>query len=85
MKLRVFVQPGCPRCPLAKEAARRVARELGLGYEEVDVSTPDGQIEALMANVCSTPSIALGDEVLFRGEAPSPEELAKAVEEALRA
>ncbi len=68
MELKVFVQPNCPKCPKAKEVARRVAEKLGLKYVEIRVDTPDGQIEALMYNVASTPSIAIGDEVIVRGD-----------------
>ena len=83
-ELKVFVQPGCPACPVVKEAARRVAGKYGLPFVEVDVSTEDGQIEALMYNVCSTPSVALGDEVLFRGPV-SEEELEEEVRRRLGA
>ena len=75
----VFVQPNCPKCPLAKTIVRRVAEKVNVEVKEIDVSTPDGEIEALMYNVCSTPSIAIGEEVLWRGEVPSEEELEEAV------
>jgi hypothetical protein len=59
-----------------------VAKELNLEFEEIDVE--EDLITALQYNVASTPSIALGEEVLFRGEVPSKEELKKEVEKYLR-
>ena len=68
MELKVFVMEKCPKCPRAKEIDRRVAEKYGLEYVEIHLDTPEGEIEALMHNVVSTPSIALGDEVLVRGD-----------------
>jgi len=75
----IFTQPNCPKCPLAKKVVEKVAERVNVEVREIDVSTPDGEIEALMYNVCSTPSIAIGEEVLWRGEVPSEEELEEAV------
>jgi len=74
VELRVFVLPNCPKCPRAKEIGRRVAEKYGLKYIEVRLDTPEGEIEGLMYNVVSTPSIAIGDEVLVRGDV-LPEEV----------
>jgi len=74
LELKVFTMANCPRCPLAKEIARRVAEKLGVRLVEVRLDTPDGEIEGLMYNVVSTPSIAFGDEVLVRGDV-LPEEV----------
>ena len=79
MKLKVFVMDGCPNCPEAKRIAKEVAEELGLSYVEVDIGTPDGQIEGLMLQIASTPSIALEDEVLVRGRVLPKEELMREV------
>ena len=68
MELKVFVMERCPKCPKAKEIAKRVAAKYGLKYVEIRLDTPEGEIEGLMHNVVSAPSIALGDEVLVRGE-----------------
>jgi len=75
MELKVVVMANCPKCPKAKEVARRLAEKYGLDYVEVRLDTPEGQIEGLMYNVLSTPSIAIGDEVVARGELPTEEEL----------
>ena len=66
----------------AKKIAMEAAKELNLEFEEIDVE--EDLITALQYNVASTPSIALGEEVLFRGEVPSKEELKKEVEKYLR-
>ena len=81
MKLIVFTKKDCPNCPNAKKIAKEVAEELGLEFEEIDVEKD--LITALQYNVASTPSIALGEEVLFRGEVPTKEELKKAVQSLL--
>ena len=82
MKLIVFTKKDCPNCPHAKQIAKQVAEELGLEFEEIDIEK--NLITALQYNVASTPSIALGDEVLFRGEVPTKEELKRMVQNALR-
>ncbi len=84
MEIKVFVMPRCPKCPAAKAIARRVAEKYGLKYVEVDLSTPDGELEALMYNVCSTPSIAIGDDVVVRGDLLPEEALEREVLRRLR-
>lgn len=77
MKLIVFTMKNCPNCPYAKKVAKEVAEELNLQYEEIDVEKD--MITALQYNVASTPSIALDEEVLFRSEVPTKDELLRAV------
>jgi len=79
LELKVFTMEKCPKCPLAKEIARRIAEKFGLRLVEVRLDTPDGEIEGLMYNVVSTPSIALGDEVLVRGDVLPEEALEREV------
>ena len=75
MKLRTFTLPTCKNCPAAKKIAREIAQKYGLEYAEVDISTPDGQLDGLMYQIMSTPSIALGNEVITRGKLVSKEDL----------
>lgn len=82
MKLIVFTKRDCPNCPNAKRIAKEVAEELGLEFEEIDVEKD--LITALQFNVASTPSIALNEDVLFRGEVPKKEELKREIEKYLR-
>ncbi len=84
-KLIVFHMERCPNCPLAKKVAKKVADELGLEYEEIDVE--EDMITALQYSVASTPSIAVEDgnksEVLFRSEVPDENTLKEAVRQML--
>jgi len=79
VELKVFVMKTCPNCPEAKRIAKEVAGELGLEYVEVDLGTPEGRVEGLMHQVVSTPSIALGDEVIVRGRLIPKEELVEEI------
>ncbi|HIP25828.1 MAG TPA: thioredoxin family protein [Archaeoglobus profundus] len=76
-KLVVFIKKNCPQCPLAKKVAKEVAEELGLKYEEIDIEKDF--ITALQYNVVSTPSIAYDEELLFRGEVPTKDELKREI------
>jgi glutaredoxin len=67
VKLKVFVLPNCPKCPKAKKIVKEVAEKFGLEYEEIDLSTSEGEIEGLMYQIVSTPSIALDEDVITRG------------------
>ncbi len=75
MKVKVFVKPGCPKCPKAKELAEKI------GAEVHDISTVDGLAEATFYGVLSTPSVLVvdGDEVVaaWHGEVPEPGEVEK--------
>ena len=80
MRLVLFTMHGCPRCPKAREIARKVAEEHGLDLVEVDMRTLEGQIEALMYNVCTAPTLLLTDDdfhVLFivPGREPTAEDV----------
>jgi len=75
MELKVFTLPTCANCPAAKKLSQEVAEKYGLKYAEVDISTPDGQLDGLMYQVMSTPSIAIGSEVIARGKLISREKL----------
>ena len=60
-RLILFTMHSCPKCPAAREIARQLAEDTGLELAEMDMSTPDGQIEALMYNICSAPALVLAD------------------------
>ena len=75
MKLKVFTMPTCTNCPAAKKLSREIAEKYGLDYLEVDISTSDGQLDGLMHQIMSTPSIAIDDEVVARGKVLSREDL----------
>lgn len=75
MELKVFTLPTCKDCPAAKVISKEMAGKYGLAYAEVDISTPDGQLDGLMNQIMSTPSIAIDGVVVARGRLPSREEL----------
>lgn len=75
MELKVFTLPTCVNCSAAKKISKEIAQKYGLEYAEVDISTPNGQLDGLMYQIMSTPSIALDSEVITRGKLLSKEEL----------
>jgi len=75
MELKVFTLPTCKNCPAAKNISQEIAKKYGLKYTEVDISTSEGQIDGLMYQIMSTPSIAIDDEVITRGKLLSREKL----------
>ena len=78
MKLKLFTQPSCPRCPAAKAVVKQVEDKFQV--EHHDIQTEDGLAEALSYDVMATPSIIIlnhDNEIIseWRGEAPALEEL----------
>jgi len=84
MELKVFTLPSCPNCPAKKKIAEEVDEEFGISYEEIDIGTSDGEIEGLMYQIMSTPSIAIDDEVIARGRLVPREELENEVKKRLK-
>ena len=60
---------------MAKRISKEIADKYGLKYTEVDISTSEGQLEGLMYQIMSTPSILIDEEVVARGKLPSREKL----------
>jgi len=60
--MKLFVSKNCPSCPAAKENMKTLSKEIGFEYDMFDISTDDGQIEALDNMVMSTPTLVLDDE-----------------------
>lgn len=70
----VFTMPKCANCPAAKEVVDKVAsRSDKIEVKHVDLSTD--MVTGLLYQVMSTPSIAIGEDAVFRGEVPSEEQL----------
>jgi glutaredoxin len=84
VELKVFTLPNCPNCPAAKKIVEEVSRKYGVAYREIDIGTPDGQLEGLMYQVTSTPSIAIDDEVIARGKVIPINELEEALKRKLQ-
>lgn len=81
--VKVFTLKNCPKCPQAKRIAQKIAEKFGIECVEIDLESPNGQIEGLMHQVMSTPSIAIGDDVIARGKLLSELELENEVRERL--
>ncbi|MBW3015417.1 thioredoxin family protein [Candidatus Woesearchaeota archaeon] len=79
MKLTVFTGKNCPKCPAAKELCEEIAKEKGMEYEVKDIE--ENMFEALQLQIASTPTILLNDNILFRSDPPTKEELIQAIEE----
>jgi len=78
MKLTVYYGKTCPKCPAAKKLVKEVADARKIKYEEKDIE--ENMIEALQLQIASTPTIVFEDEVIFRSEVPTREELVKEIE-----
>jgi glutaredoxin len=82
MKLILFTQPNCPRCPSAKRIAESVTKSRDdITLEILDISNPDSLTTALMMQIVSTPSFAIDDLPIFIGVVPSRQKLIARIEE----
>ncbi|MCX8204951.1 MAG: glutaredoxin family protein [Candidatus Nezhaarchaeota archaeon] len=82
MVVKLYTSPHCPRCEALKEALR----ELGVSYEELDVSDTNVMASLIMRDVylASTPALEvegrlLSSEALFRDGEVDRELLRRAV------
>lgn len=81
--IKVFTLPNCPNCPAAKKIAKDVAEEFKIKFTEVDIGSAEGQIEGLMHQIMSTPSVAIDDDVVARGEIVPKKQLEEEVKKRL--
>lgn len=85
MILKLFTQPNCSRCPVAKKLVDDLRLTVNdLRIEEYDVTTVEGLAEASFYTVMATPSILIFDDNNkkigdWRGESPKIEEVLKVV------
>jgi glutaredoxin len=65
MNVTFFKSKDCPQCPRAQQVLEEAVQELGtdISVRYVDISTPDGRIEALNNMVMNTPSVVIDEEV----------------------
>jgi len=80
MKLKVFTQPNCSKCPAAKKIVSQVEDKFIVEY--YDIKTEDGLAEALSYDIMATPSMVVindKDRVVkeWFGQTPTVEELTK--------
>ncbi len=71
--LRVFTTTNCPRCPLAKKIAKKVADDMNLDLEVINLD--EDPVKGLQYQVIAAPSIAIDDETIIFGEVPTEEQL----------
>ena len=82
MKLTLFAQPNCPRCPSAKLIAESVTKSRDdISLEILDISNSDALTTALMMQIVSTPSFAIDGVPVFVGVVPSRQQLINRIEE----
>jgi hypothetical protein len=76
MRLKIFIQPNCPKCPAAKKLGKKIERLSTLGVTEglsgsglgklkvefYDTSTVDGLAEGAFYQVMSAPTVLLTDD-----------------------
>ncbi len=80
MKIKIFWQKNCPRCPEAKNVGKQLEKEAEVQYFDVD--SVDGLAEASYYDIASTPSIVALDNndkeiKIWRGNVPGMEEIRK--------
>ncbi len=79
MKVKLFWQPNCPRCPKAKEICDELEKE-GITIERYNIAERDGLAEASFYSIAATPVILLVDGnddaiKLWQGEMPTKKEV----------
>ena len=62
MKVKLFTQDNCPKCPAVKEAVRKIAGASNIELLELDISEVDGMAEAGFHGVMATPTTVVVDE-----------------------
>jgi small redox-active disulfide protein 2 len=74
MKKLQILGTGCPKCKKLTELTEQAAKELGIEYEIVKVTSID---EIMSFGVMMTPGLAVDGEVKAAGRIPSVEEIKK--------
>jgi glutaredoxin len=73
--------PECPKCPAAKELVKEVGKDFDIDIDEVDLKKD--AITGLQYGVASTPSVAVNEKLISRGEVPEREVLIAEIKRAL--
>jgi len=78
IKIKVFgTTPPCSRCKKVEEIVREVASELdNIEVEKFDVLSKEADKYGIMM----TPTVAVGEKVVFVGKVPTKEELTKIIQ-----
>jgi len=82
MKLRLFTQPKCPKCPAAKAVADSVSKHRkDIEVEVLDITDPNNMTTALILQIVSTPSFTIDETPIFVGETPTFDSLNKRIDD----
>ena len=86
MKIQLFTQQHCPKCPPAKEAVMEIKTERDIEVCEFDVERVDGMAEAAYYGIMSTPAVVLvdngGEEIIsWRGIAPDKDTILRLLDD----
>jgi len=80
-KVTIFTMPQCPKCPAAKELVHEVSKDFDIEITEVDIK--EDMLTGLQYGVASTPSVAVNEKLISRGDVPSRDELIEEIKRAL--
>ncbi len=72
MKKIIVYGPGCPRCNLTEDNARKAVEKLGLEAEIGHVHDPS---QFAKNGVLMTPAVTVDGEMKFHGKVPTVEQL----------
>ncbi len=81
-KVTIFTMPECPKCPAAKELVKEVVKK----FDDIEIDEVDLQqdmIKGLQYGVASTPSVAVNEKLISRGDVPKREELIAEIKRAI--
>ncbi len=80
-RVTVFTLPDCPKCPAAKELVEVVGKDLDIDIDEVDLKAD--RITGLQYGVASTPSVAVNEKLISRGDVPDKDVLIAEIKRAI--
>ncbi|MDD5417792.1 MAG: thioredoxin family protein [Candidatus Nanoarchaeia archaeon] len=83
MKIKIFWQPECVKCPEAKELGKKLA-DKGQKVELKNIKESDGLADAAYHNIMATPSVVLCDDEeceikVWLAETPKLEEVMEVI------
>ena len=62
VKMTLFTQTNCPRCPAVKKIIKEMKLEKQFTLTELDASSDEGYFEAVKHNIMSTPALVFETE-----------------------
>ncbi|MEE8403468.1 MAG: thioredoxin family protein [Candidatus Hydrothermarchaeaceae archaeon] len=80
-RVTVFTMPECPKCPAVKELVEEIRKDLDIDIDEVDLQKD--RITGLQYGVASTPSVAVNEKLISRGDIPDRDVLIAEIKRAI--